>query len=175
MSTNQPIYLPTGEFLALPLTDVIPTLMYDRAAASLREVSATFSEHLPAEAPPRFMPDFGPFVDLSSFVDTLVQSASAEFGFGDSLQVFNRYTVSVNRPVKEHEDTLNKDGTLGALTVFYFGDVEGGEFELPDKNIVMRLEPRDVLVANLHARHAVRPVRLLSPDAKKISVAFYVR
>ena len=88
---------------------------------------------------------------------------------------FTTVTTNVNYHTAVHQDKGDDTDGFGNLAVIEHGEYTGGETCFPQYGIGVDVRTGDVLYMNVHEPHGNLPIKLLSKDAKRLSIVCYLR
>lgn len=88
---------------------------------------------------------------------------------------FTTITTNVNFQTAVHTDKGDDDEGFGNLTVIEHGKYTGGETCLPQFGIGVDVRTGDVLYMNVHEAHGNLPLKLETPETKRLSIVCYLR
>jgi len=88
---------------------------------------------------------------------------------------FTTITTNVNFTTTIHKDTGDDIEGFGNLTVIEHGEYTGGETCLPQYGIGVDVRSTDILFMDVHEWHGNLPIKLISSDAKRLSIVCYLR
>lgn len=88
---------------------------------------------------------------------------------------FTTVTTNVNYQTTVHTDKGDDIEGFGNLAVIEHGEYEGGETCFPQYGIGVDVRTGDVLYMDVHQPHGNLPIKLLTKDAKRLSIVCYLR
>jgi len=88
---------------------------------------------------------------------------------------FTTITTNVNFQTSIHTDKGDDPEGFGNLVVIESGKYSGGETCFPQYGIGINVRNGDVLYMDVHEPHANLPIKLETPDAKRLSIVCYLR
>ena len=88
---------------------------------------------------------------------------------------FTTVTTNVNFQTTTHTDKGDDSEGFGNLVVIEHGKYSGGETCFPQYGIGVNVRTGDVLYMDVHNAHANLPIKLETPDAKRLSIVCYLR
>jgi hypothetical protein len=88
---------------------------------------------------------------------------------------FTTITTNVNFQTNIHTDKGDDIEGFGNLSVIEHGKYTGGETCFPQYGIGVDVRTGDVLFMDVHQPHGNLPIKLETPDAKRLSIVCYLR
>jgi hypothetical protein len=88
---------------------------------------------------------------------------------------FTTITTNVNFTTTIHKDTGDDIEGFGNLSVIENGKYTGGETCLPQYGIGVDVRNNDILFMDVHEWHGNLPIKLINPDAIRLSIVCYLR
>jgi hypothetical protein len=95
--------------------------------------------------------------------------------FKISGTAFTTVTTNVNYQTTVHRDKGDDIEGFGNLAVIEHGKYKGGETCFPQYGIGVDVRTGDILYMDVHQPHGNLPIKLESPDAKRLSIVCYLR
>jgi len=89
--------------------------------------------------------------------------------------VFGTLTVNLSYSTGVHQDDGDLREGFSCIAVFKQGEYTGGVLTFPEYRIAVNLQDRDLLLMDAGEFHGNSNLELLSEDAKRVSVVFYMR
>ena len=88
---------------------------------------------------------------------------------------FTTITTNVNFQTSIHKDAGDYPEGFGNLVVIEDGKYSGGETCLPQYGVGVDVRTGDILFMDVHEWHGNLPIKLETPDAKRLSIVCYLR
>ena len=88
---------------------------------------------------------------------------------------FTTVTTNVNFQTTVHTDKGDDSDGFGNLAVIEHGKYSGGETCFPQYGLGVDVRTGDILYMDVHQPHANLPIKLETPDAKRLSIVCYLR
>jgi hypothetical protein len=88
---------------------------------------------------------------------------------------FSTLTVNLNWQTGIHTDSGNLQESMGNLVVIEKGKYEGGYLCYPGYKIAADVRSTDMLIMSIFYPHGNLPIKLLTPDAQRMSLVSYMR
>lgn len=98
-----------------------------------------------------------------------------ETHFKISDTAFTTITTNINFQTSIHKDKGDDLDGFGNLAVVELGKYSGGETCMPQYGIGVDVRQGDILFMDVHEFHANLPIKLLEPDAVRMSIVCYLR
>jgi len=95
--------------------------------------------------------------------------------FRISSTAFTTITTNVNFQTSIHTDKGDDIEGFGNLAVIEHGKYTGGETCFPQYGIGVNVRNSDILYMDVHQPHANLPIKLETPDVKRLSIVCYLR
>ena len=84
-------------------------------------------------------------------------------------------TVNNTYPTGVHKDKGDLDAGVSCLLCLRRGDYSGGHLTFPEWGIGVDLQDGDLLLMDAHEWHGNTDISLISDDAERVSIVFYLR
>jgi hypothetical protein len=89
--------------------------------------------------------------------------------------VFTTATINVNYQTGIHKDKGDDVAGFGNLAVIERGKYTGGETCFPQYGVGVDVRTGDILFMNVHEYHGNLPMKMLTADARRLSIVCYLR
>lgn len=89
--------------------------------------------------------------------------------------VFTTATINVNYRTGIHKDKGDDATGFGNLAVIEKGQYTGGETCFPQYGVGADVRTGDILFMNVHEYHGNLPMKMATPDARRLSIVCYLR